>query len=83
MKIALTHKGWFGLCPVYFGNMHSESPLVLERHPALLPLMMFSEAMFQLVMIIMDIAGQDPPGFPLRITGKLDGSRVLDVPDEA
>lgn len=81
MKIALTHKGWFGVCPVYIGDLDGGAPLVVERHSLLLPLFVFSELMFGLVMRAMYICGAEPPGWPLRLTGELDGSRVIDVPD--
>lgn len=33
MQIPFTHKGWFGLCPVYIANLHSEGPDVAPRFP--------------------------------------------------
>lgn len=33
----LTHKGWFGICPVYIGGIESDGPLIVERSPLLLP----------------------------------------------
>ena len=29
--VTLTHKGWLGLCPVYFGDIDSEAPVVEPR----------------------------------------------------
>lgn len=40
--IEFTHRGWFGICPVYLANLHSDAPMVHERRPWMLPLMMFS-----------------------------------------
>ena len=75
MKIPLTHKGWFGICPVYFGRLDSEAPLVVERHKLLLPLMMLSEFVYGLVLMF-----SEDPQWPLIITGELPPGRVLDVP---
>lgn len=75
MKIPLTHKGWFGICPVYFGRLDSEAPLVVERHWVFMPLMMLSEFVYGLVLMF-----AEEPQWPLRITGELPPGRVLDVP---
>jgi hypothetical protein len=65
-EVIVTHKGWFGLCPVYLGNPDGEAPLVVERHITLLPLFILSEWMFQLVFMM-----TDSYMWPLRITGEL------------
>ena len=74
MKIQLTHKGWFGVCPVYFGLLDSPAPVVVERHRLLLPLMMISEFVFGLVMLMFD-----DPKWPLMVTGELPPGLALDV----
>lgn len=38
----LTHKGWFGICPIYMGDVHSNGPVIVERHWSLMPLMQLS-----------------------------------------
>jgi len=48
----LTHKGWFGLCPVYIGDIHGDAPLLVERHWSLLPLMVISEWLFAAIMFV-------------------------------
>lgn len=68
----LTHKGWFGICPVYFGGLDTEGPIVVERHWSFLPLMMLSEWMYSLCFAAMEFI--DPsfePSWPLRITGEI------------
>lgn len=75
MRVELTHKGWFGICPVYFGRLDTEAPLVVERHKLFLPLMMVSEFVFGLALMF-----SEDPEWCLMITGELPPGRVLDVP---
>lgn len=80
--IRVTHKGWFGLCPVYLGNLDDACPLVLERSRLLVPLMMLSEAMFGVVNWCMSALRPDhEPGWPIRVTGEIDGWNI-EVPDD-
>jgi hypothetical protein len=77
VTISYTHKGWFGLCPVYFANLDSESPNVEPRHWSLAWIMDFSEAMFFAVNWMRSLI--DPthePGWPLKITGQLNPAKV-------
>lgn len=68
----LTHKGWFGICPVYFGNPYGSAPLVVERHWCFLPLMMISEWIYGLSFFIISVFIPDyQPAWPLKITGEL------------
>lgn len=30
--VTFTHKGWFGLCPVYIGDINTEGPCLDPRH---------------------------------------------------
>ena len=71
-QLTFTHKGWFGLCPVYVGALESDAPLVHERHWLLLPLMVLSECIFSLLFSAISVL--DPeylPAWPLRVTGRL------------
>lgn len=83
MKVPLTHKGWFGVCPVYLGNVDSESPFIHERHWTALPLFMFSELMFAVCALCM--VAMNPyfePKLPIKITGKLPPGRVVTLPED-
>lgn len=82
MRITLTHKGWFGLCPVFMSDPDSDSPLVDPRHWILAPLFWLSEFMFGLMFAVMEAAGADVPGWPLKITGRLASPIPVDLPDE-
>lgn len=68
----LTHKGWFGLCPVYFADPFGPAPMVEPRHWTLTPLMMLSEGIYAVAFTVW--RALDPafePSWPLRITGEL------------
>lgn len=70
--ITFTHKGWFGLCPVYLANIQSSGPDVHERHRAFAPLMWLSVHLFDLCFELQQMC--DPaaePAWPLKITGEL------------
>lgn len=77
-QVTLTHKGWFGLAPVYFGNLESEAPAVIERHWSLGWLIDVSDAFFQLANVLASIANADhEPFFALRVTGELTPPKVV------
>lgn len=78
---ALTHKGWFGLCPVYLGGLDGDAPLVVERHWVLVPLMLLSECGFGMLFVLGALLLADfEPAWPLRVTGELDPPRPIDIP---
>lgn len=70
----LTHRGWFGVCPVYLGYIDSDAPLVVERHWVFVPAMMLSEAAFGALFWLANLvsAGRWEPAWPLRISGVLE-----------
>lgn len=81
MKVQLTHRGWFGVCPVYFGLVDTDAPLVVERHWAAWPLFWLSEALLAGVMLTLEAMGRPAPGWPLRITGEAPPGRTIQLPD--
>lgn len=81
--INLTHKGWFGMCPVYFSDPFGEAPMVEPRHWLLTPLMMASELAYSVMFTFARMARQDyEAAWPLKITGKLATPIALQVPVE-
>ena len=72
MKVAFTHKGWFGLCPVYMADLHTISPRLEPRLPLTSWLIHLSAEIFNLM---------NADGFPLRIAGELNPSKVIEVSD--
>lgn len=75
----LTHKGWFGLCPVFFGDMDSDAPMVVERQLIFLPLFVVSEAMYSLCFMVCE--AMNPawiPAWPLWVTDALPSGLAVD-----
>jgi len=68
----VTHKGWFGICPAYFGDIDGDAPLVVERHFLLTPLFWFSEMMMEFILLF-----DSNPMWALLITGELDEPRQI------
>lgn len=62
-----THKGWFGLCPVYIAETYTECPHLEPRYPFTEWLLDISEFMFN-VMGAMN--PHDEGYFPIKITGE-------------
>lgn len=72
-KIKLTHKGWFGVCPVYFANLYSEAPVVIERHWVFLPLFILSEWFFGACFFLASLVNPHfEPEWALRVTGEIE-----------
>ncbi|MBE2242453.1 MAG: hypothetical protein IAE86_06845 [Burkholderiaceae bacterium] len=82
MTLTLTHKGWFGVCPVYLADLDSDAPLVVERHWALVPLMLLSEACFGALFVLGSLFAGFEPAWPISVTGELDTPVTIDVDDE-
>lgn len=71
-RVTYTHRGWFGLCPVFLGDVDSDTPNVDPRHRALEWLLDLSEAAYGACFAL--ASALDPefvPSWPLRITGQL------------
>lgn len=82
--IVMTHKGWFGLCPVWAGDLHEERCFLEARHRRLDWLFDASSALFAVMHTIQAALGADDLRFPLRLTGKIRPRlRVIDDPGEA
>lgn len=68
----MTHKGWFGICPVHFGNLGTEAPAVEPRHWVFSPLLTISEGMNFLHHEIMFFFDDDhDPVSMLQVTGEI------------
>jgi hypothetical protein len=78
MKVLLDHKGWFGLCPCYFGAIESEAPYVEPRLGIFAPLLWFSEFMYRLMGMCLP---GDEGSFVLHVTGKLLKPIEMEVGD--
>ena len=81
---SLMHKGWFLLCPVYFGDIDSEAPVVEPRWACVRWLESVSVALFDAaVSVRMCLDPYFEPSFPLLVTGRLATPRVVGRKDES
>ena len=67
-----THKGWFGLCPVYIGDINSEGPMLSARWDCIEWLMDLSEAIYSVVMPVHHWITGEEPMVAIRITGLIE-----------
>jgi len=76
--VTLTHKGWLGLCPVYFGDIDSEAPVVEPRWACVRWLESVSVALFDLCSTArMCLNPYYEPAFPLIVTGTLASPKII------
>ena len=81
-EVSVTHKGWFLLCPVYFGQLDSPMPIVEPRWACVRWLEDVSLALFDAVVSVrMCLDPYFEPSFPLFVTGKLAKPRVIGTKD--
>lgn len=81
-EASVTHKGWFLLCPVYFGQLDSPAPVVEPRWACVRWLEDVSLALFDAVVSVrMCLDPYFEPSFPLFVTGKLAKPRVIGTKD--
>lgn len=81
-EVSVTHKGWFLLCPVYFGQLDSPAPVVEPRWACVRWLEDVSLALFDAVVSVrMCLDPYFEPRFPLFVTGKLAKPRVIGTKD--
>ena len=67
VTLTYTHKGWFGLCPVFIGGHETDCPTMKARHWTL-------EWLFDLSAIMMGLASAvmgDPGLFRIEVGAKL------------
>lgn len=85
MKVTLTHKGWFGICPIYLNDpdVH-EIPNLKARHWAFEPVFVLSEWIFTALFFFAFVINPDlEAGWPINITGTLPEPIVEDWPDDS
>lgn len=77
-----THKGWFGLCPVYLANLGSDAPDIDERHWLLTPWMTFNGWLLNALIFVKSVLDPDyEPAFPILVTGELAEPVTMTYPD--
>ncbi len=68
-----THKGWFGICPVYVQFKTPGMPLLESRHVIFEPLMAISEAWYMVKFTVLGLLCEEyEPMWPILITGEVD-----------
>ncbi len=71
-----THKGWFGICPIYIGKLHSDAPAVAPRWEWVVPLFVISEWWQGAAIWVCTLVNPAyTPLWKLRITGALHGHK--------
>lgn len=70
MQIPFTHKGWFGLCPVYMADVETDSVRLEPRIPFTGWLINVSAAIFDLL---------QAEAFPVQFTGELKPAKMIEV----
>lgn len=81
--IVMTHKGWFGLCPIWAGGLLQDQCYVEARHRWLEWLFDVSTALFSLRHTVEAALGEHDLRFSLRLTGEIRHRiRVVDDADE-
>jgi hypothetical protein len=70
MKVPFTHKGWFGLCPVYIADADTDRPRLETRIP-------MTEWLIHLSAAIYDLLAAE--AFPIKLTGKLNPPKMIEV----
>ena len=71
-SIIYTHKGWFGLCPIYLAEIDSPAPYCDPRHWSLAWLMTVSDAIYSLCFWLGSYLNPDyVPAWPLLVSGVL------------
>ena len=72
-EIIFTHKGWFGLCPVYFAGIETEGPVVEPRNQFVEWLMTLSEYVFGTYFLIRaTLNAYYEPEWPMVVTGEIE-----------
>ena len=76
MNITYTHKGWFGICPIYLGDIEGECN-VTAMHDWLEWLMDVSEVLMGLAISVRCWLNPEyEPMFAMRVTGELESPIV-------
>ena len=70
MLVPFTHKGWFGLCPIYIAEPDSEGPRIEPRFPCTAWLIHLSAWIFNVM---------NAEAFPIKFTGQVSPPKMIDV----
>lgn len=80
MKIPFTHKGWFGICPIYLADVDSDGPRIEPRFMFTGWLIHLSTFIYgSCIWFITSINPEFEPRWPMLITGALDKPIFIEV----
>lgn len=74
-EITYTHKGWFGLCPVYISEPHSDEPSIEPRYLCTDWLLALSAWIWSWDFSFVE---GDDKALPIRVTGELEDPFVVE-----
>lgn len=74
-EITYTHKGWFGLCPVYIAEPLANDPWIDARYPCTDWLIDLSALFFR---VFVNRGADDYPTWAIRVTGELEDPIVVE-----
>lgn len=75
--VTYTHKGWFGLCPIYLADVKGDCPDIDVRHSSLAWLLSVTEYLFGAIFLL--ATAMNPhyePAWPILVTGRLAKPKV-------
>ena len=79
-SVTFTHKGWFGLCPIYISEPYSEGPTLEPRIPYT---GWFLDLQADIYGIFFNLVQDEDPMWPIKITGELKKPVVMDFEEIA
>lgn len=80
MKIQFTHKGWFGLCPIYLANVDSDAPYIEPRFMLTSWLISLSTFIYgSCIWFVSVINPAFEPAWPMLITDELANPIWIEV----
>lgn len=79
--VVFTHRGWFGICPVYLAGLDTDEPLIESAGLIFDPLLWISEAAYWLAVLTMRVVkpGRTLP-WPVKVGEPLALPRFRWVP---
>jgi hypothetical protein len=78
-RILVTHRGWFGLCPVYIGNAKDEEPFLEPVHWVLAWLLWVSAWMYEMAFLSCELMGVEAGDYKISAVKRLDKPFFIEV----
>ncbi len=81
--VTYTHYGTFGLCPVLIARPLSDDPDLRPRYPFTGWLFWLSVGLYNAASDALEVTGEEPSGFPIKVKGRLNESLSFQEEDES